>query len=176
MKKLFLLILSLVSFSAYSQNVPEFEGKDTAAMIKASYLYHFSKNVDWPPELKKGNFVISIMGGSTLHQELVKKYNNKQIGSQQIEIRKLSRTLNISQCHLLFVGAEYDDFLPEIAETLKNSATLIVAESKSSLEQGAAVNFVVQDSNLFFELDVENATKRNLFVGSTLKSLAVRVQ
>jgi hypothetical protein len=173
---LFLSAILCVSFGAKAQQVPAFEGKDTGALIKASYLYNFSKLVDWPAEYKQGNFVISVMGGSNVHEELVKKYNNKQIGSQQIEIRKVSRTLNVSQCHVLFVGGEHIDFLPEITRALANSATLIVSDHKDALSKGAALNFVIVDANLKFELDAANATKRNLFIGSTLKSLALRVQ
>jgi hypothetical protein len=177
MKRLiFLAAIFYISFAAQAQQVPAFEGKDTGAQIKASYLYNFSKLVDWPAQYKQGNFVISVMGGSNVHQELVKKYNTKQIGSQQIEIRKVSRTLNISQCHVLFVGEEHIDFLPEISKALENSATLIIADYRGALSKGAALNFVVEDANLKFELDVSNATKRNLFIGSTLKSLALRVQ
>lgn len=176
MRFVYILLFSLSVISVEAQQVPAFEGKDTGAMIKASYLYNFSKNVDWPSEHKQGNFIISVMGGGNLHAELVKKYNDKQIGSQQIEIRKLSKTLNISHCHVLFVGNEYTDILPDISHALKDRPTLIIADHQGALDMGAAVNFVVVDSHFKFELDQENATDRNLFVGSTIKSLALRVQ
>ncbi len=176
MKKYLLLILAFAAISVNAQQIPQFEEKDTAALIKASYLYNFAKNIDWPAADKSGNFVISVMGSSALHQELVEKYNSKQIGSQQIEIRKLAKTANISPCHLLYVGRECTDILPEIAEALADRATLIVGDDVSSLDKGAALNFVVSGSKLDFELNVNNATERNLFIGSTLKSLAIRIQ
>lgn len=176
MKYICVLLFSVTLIAAKAQQVPAFEGKDTGAMIKASYLYNFSKYVDWPVEHKSGNFIISVMGGGNLHSELVKRYNDKQIGSQQIEIRKLSKTLNISKCHVLFIGNEYADILPEISETLKNRPTLIISDHEGALDMGAAVNFVVVEKHQKFELDEENATGRNLFVGSTIKSLALRVQ
>jgi hypothetical protein len=176
MRYLLILILSLTTAAIYGQQVPEFKGKDTAAMVKASYLYNFSKFIDWPTEYKSGNFVISVMGGGNLHQELVKKYNNKQIGSQQIEIRKLSKTLNISPCHVLFIGGEYTEMLPEITNALKGQPILIVAEQDGSLEKGAILNFVVIDHQYRFEVDLKNAENRELFIGSTIKSLALKVQ
>lgn len=176
MRHLLVLIFSLSVLALYSQQVPEFKGKDTAAMVKASYLYNFSKFIDWPTEYKSGNFVISVMGGGNLHQELVKKYNNKQIGSQQIEIRKLSKTLNISPCHVLFIGAEHVDMLSDISKALNGQPILIVAEQDGSLEKGAILNFVVIDSQYRFEVDLKNAEDRELFIGSTIKSLALRVQ
>jgi hypothetical protein len=176
MKKFLLLILTISAFSTYAQQMPVLKETDTAALIKASYLYNFSKGVDWPVEDKSGNFVISVMGGNTLYQELVENYNSKQIGSQQIEIRKLSKTTNISECHVLYVGKDCLDILPEISKALSDKSTLIVGDGPNSLNNGAALNFVVTGADLDFELNVNNATQRNLFIGSTLKSLAIRIQ
>jgi hypothetical protein len=176
MNKLYLFLCLVLPIAGFGQQLPTFDEKDTGSMVKASYLYNFAKLVDWPSDWKKGNFIISVMGGGNVHQELVKKYNTKQIGSQQIEIRKLSRTLQISKCHVLFVGREYLDFLPEVTQALKDESTLIIAEGSDSLNKGAAIAFVYVDSNLKFELQVDNATNRNLFITSTLRSLAQKVQ
>lgn len=176
MRYIYLLVFTFYFASAQGQQVPDFEGKDTGAMIKASYLYNFSKLIDWPTQYKSGNFIISVMGGGNLHQELVKKYNEKQIGSQQIEVRKLSKTLNISQCHVLYIGREYSDILPEITKALEGQSILIVANHEEALSNGAVLNFVVDGINLKFELSAENAINRKLFVGSTIKSLAIKVE
>lgn len=169
-------MICMLLFSALclkAQQLPDFEGKDTGAMIKASYIYNFSKLVDWPAEYKQGNFIISVMGGGSLHQELVKRYNDKQIGSQQIEIRKLNKTLNISACHVLFIGREYVDMIEDVCVALRGMPTLVVTEQEGALLLGAVINFVVEDRNLKFEMSVDNANKQQLFVGSTIKSLAI---
>ncbi len=182
MKKFLLLILLFGSFYCRGQQVPQMDEKDTAAMVKASYLYNFAKLIDWPDDetvandYKTGNFIISVMGSSNLHKELVKKYNSKQIGSQQIEIRKLSRTLNISKCHLLYVGEEAIDMLPEIAAALSDKPTMIITDSDGALEKGSALNFEFVNGQWRYILKLENATNKNLFIGSTLKSLALKVE
>ena len=161
--------------SAFIQDpqLPEMNEKDTGAIIKASYLYNFAKYIDWPESEKQGNFVISIMGGDNLYQELVGNYNSKQIGLQQIEIRKLSKTLKISDCHIIYVGKEYQDLLPEIAEKFKGTPTLVVSDGAESLDSGSAVAFVWQDNNWLFDLKSGNV--ESLYIGSTLKSLARKV-
>jgi len=176
MRKRFLIIAALCAISASFQQVPKLNETDTSALIKASYLYHFSKLVDWPAQAKTGNFIISVMGSTSVYQELVKKYNAKQIGSQQIEVRKLTKTLNISNCHVLYVGKECEDILPDIIKALKNEPTLIVSDASGALKKGADINFIVEDTKLLFELSVKNATDKDLFIGSTLKSLATRIQ
>lgn len=178
MKNLLLLLISFVtiSVSAQSDELPEMKETDTGAMIKASFIYNFAKLVDWPEEYKSGNFVISVMGGDNLYQELVKKYNSKQIGSQQIEIRKLSKTTNISKCHLLYIGEDCVELLPEISKKYNITPILVVTDKFGSLDHGSVINMVPVQSEWMFELDMENASTRNLFIGSMLKSLAIRVQ
>ncbi len=176
MKKFLLFIFLLGTVYSFGQQVPEMDEKDAAAMVKASYLYNFAKLIDWPSDYKTGNFVISVMGGGNLHQELVKRYNSKQIGSQQIEIRKLSPTLNISKCHLLYVGQDCIDLLPQIAAKLKNVPTFIITDNEGALEDGSALNFEFVNGQWRYVLKLKNATDKNLFIGSTLKSLAIKVE
>ena len=176
MKKLLLFIFLFSAVAIYAQQVPKMDEKNTAAMVKACYLYNFAKLVDWPDDYKKGNFIISVMGSSDLHQELVKGYNSKQIGSQQIEIRKISKTLNISKCHVLFVGDECCDILPDIVKALKDKPTLIVGDCPDALDMGATLNFVFYKGQWMYTLNTTNAAEKNLFIGSTLKSLALKIE
>lgn len=155
---------------------PRFDEKDTAAMIKASYIYNFAKLVDWPDENKRGNFIIGVMGGSSMYQQLVTKYNGKTIGSQPIETRKISNTQNFTTCHVLFVDNEFSTAIDEVVKHTNGTSTLLVSHQNGALSKGVAINFVVVDDNLKFELSVPNAERNNLFVGSTLKSLALHVE
>ena len=75
---------------------PREADKDTTAIVQASYIYNIAKLVDWKdPGMKSGTFVISVLGSSNLYQELVKKYAQKSIGKQAIEVRKLPRSATL---------------------------------------------------------------------------------
>ncbi len=150
--------------------------KDTKAMVQASYMYNIAKLVDWKdPQMRNGNFVIGVVGGANLYQELIKKYATKTIGKQPIEVRKLPRTANVEQCHMLFVGSSELDLIGDIYKNLRNKNTLIVTEYDGALEDGAVVNFVNADQVVKYELSMRNAQAHGLQVGSTLKQLAHRV-
>lgn len=176
MKKLLVILLLFAAGTTYAQQLPEMEEKDAEAMIKACYIYNFAKYVDWPDDYKKGNFIISVMGNSNLHQELVKRYNTKQIGSQQIEVRKISKTVNISKCNVLFVGKDACDILHNVSKALVDKPVLIIGDCEDALIKGAAIDFVFFEKQWKYTLNTSNATNRNLFVGSTLKSLALKVE
>lgn len=170
-------IFMLLSFTfTGDEEGPRFDEKDTSAIIKSSYIYNFAKLIDWPEKHKKGNFVIGVIGGSSMYQQLVTKYNGKTIGSQHIEIRKISNAHNFSVCHVLFVDHDFSDELPKVIPRLSDESTLLIAHQKGALSMGAVINFVVVEDNLKFELSVPNAENHKLFVGSTLKSLALHVE
>ncbi|MBV6404098.1 MAG: hypothetical protein GFGODING_00846 [Flavobacteriales bacterium] len=150
--------------------------KDTSAIVQASYIYNIAKLVEWKdPAMSSGTFVIGVIGGSNLYQELIKKYSTKAIGKQPIEVRKLPRSTDVARCHILFVGRSDLALMPEIYRNLAGKPTLIVTEYADALEDGAVANFVKVANTLKYELSVANARKHKLEVALTLKQLAHRV-
>lgn len=171
--RILLLLLPMLLCSVQVQREPE---KDTTAILQASYIYNIAKLVDWRDEkLQAGNFVIGIIGGPNLYQELIKKYSTKSIGKQPIEVRKLPHSSDVEPCHILFVGQKEIALLPEIYKKLAGRATLIVTEYPDALEDGSVVNFVRVDNTLKYELSLINARKHKLEIGLTLSQLAHRV-
>jgi hypothetical protein len=69
------------------------------------------------------------------------------------------------------MSASLKDVLPKI----KGQSTLLVTEKSGMTKFGAAINFVVQDNKLKFELNKSNAQKYNLAVGSSLLPFAILV-
>jgi hypothetical protein len=151
--------------------------KDTIAIIQASYLYNIAKLVQWTePAMRKGDFVIGVMGSGNLYQELVKKYANRTIGKQPIEVRKLPMAPVMDRCHILFIQKEAKAMLPATLRSGNTASTLIVAEWPGALDQGAVVNFMPADKTLKYELSVANAQRHRIEVGLTLRQLAERVE
>ncbi|MBK8499005.1 MAG: YfiR family protein [Flavobacteriales bacterium] len=151
--------------------------KDTTAILQANYLYNIAKLVEWKdPTMRSGNFIIGVIGGANLYQELIKQYSTRTIGKQPIEVRKLPRSAEVERCHLLFVGKSDLALLPEIYKRMKDQPTMVITEYAGALEDGSVVNFVKVDNLLKYELSMANAKRHGLVVGLTLKNLAHRVE
>jgi YfiR/HmsC-like len=169
-------VLTLVLCSGAGSD-PREADKDTTAIVQASYIYNIAKLVEWKePAAKNGPFIISVLGSSNLYQELVKKYAEKSIGKQPIEVRKLPKSPEIEPCHILFVSQTELALLPAIYKGLDKKGTLIITEYPDALEDGAVVNFVRIESTVKYELSVVNARKHKLEVGSTLVQLAFKAE
>ncbi|MEO5584810.1 MAG: YfiR family protein [Flavobacteriales bacterium] len=168
-----LLLLAPVLFGGVIQREPD---KDTTAIIQASYIYNIAKLVEWrEPAMRKGPFVIGVLGSGNLYQELVKKYATRSIGKQPIEVRKLPETQEVDRCHILFVPEEDRALLPGIMKQANARSTLVITDFPDALSSGAVVNFITAKNTLKYEISLVNADKQNIDVGLTLKQLADRV-
>jgi hypothetical protein len=171
-----LLMLALLLVCGAAQQPRDAE-KDTTSILQANYLYNIAKLVEWKDEsMRQGNFIIGVLGGANLYQELIKQYSTRTIGKQPIEVRKLPRSSDVERCHILFVGKSELALLPEIYKRNQEKPTMIITEYAGALEAGAIANFVKVDNLLKYELSIANARQHGLVVGLTLKNLAHRVQ
>lgn len=172
--KRLLLALPLLLCSAVQQ--PRDAEKDTTSILQANYIYNIAKLVEWKDEgMRQGNFIIGVIGGANLYQELIKQYSTRAIGKQPIEVRKLPRSADAERCHILFVGKSELSLLPEVYKRMQGKPTMVVTEYTGALEDGAVVNFVKVDNLLKYEISLSNAKSHGLVVGLTLKNLAHRV-
>jgi len=168
------LILVLGAFAF--QDAPKMKDTDTTSIVKAAYIYNFAKLIDWPSANKKGNFIIGVYGKTNVYQELIKKYSSKRIGTQDIEIKKLSSSPQIGSVHVLFIANSHTKDLAAIMKNLSYEPVLIITESENTLNKGSIINFLVSNNNLKFELNVTEAKNRQLIVGSRLKDLAFKIE
>ena len=166
------LLWALYSF----QESPQMKDTDTTAIVKAAYIYNFAKLIDWPSANKEGNFIIGVYGKTNVYQELIKKYSTKRIGTQDIEIKKLSASPKVGSVHVLFVAQNSTSDLAAILSNLQYEPVLVITEDAGTLGKGSIINFLVIDNSLKFELNVSEAKNRQLIVGSRLKDLAFKIE
>lgn len=167
----FIIVLASFSF----QQSPRMSDTDTTAIVKAAYIYNFAKLIDWPSANKEGNFIIGVYGQTNVYKELVNKYSTKRIGTQDIEIKKLSESPEVGKVHVLFVAQSSIGDLNNILKNLDYEPVLVITETDGAISTGSIINFLVIDNSLKFELNVSEAKNRQLIVGSRLKALAYNI-
>ncbi len=165
-------MIGLFSF----QTNPTMKDTDTTSIVKAAYIYNFAKLIDWPSSNKKGNFIIGVYGQTNVYQELIKKYSAKRIGTQDIEIKKLSETPDVGEVHVLFIAEDNTKDLEAILNFIEFEPVLVITEAKKTLNRGSVINFLIIDNSLKFELNISEAQNRQLIIGSRLKDLAFKTE
>jgi len=137
--------------------------------FKAIFVYNFTKYINWP--VKQGNFVIYVLGNGRIIDEIEGIAAKKTVGNTAIEIKKISTTGEISDCHILFITSGKTDFLTEAFLLAKKKNILLITEKPSACKGGSCINFVDRDGKLTFEISKSNIESCGLEVSSDLLKL-----
>lgn len=147
---------------------------DTRAIVKASYLYNFGVQCDWPAEYKQGRFQIAVLGNDAVYHELASKYVGKPVGGQVLEIIRATEIEDIERPHVVYVSEAYHGDLAELCELTEAKPMLIACEMPGALNQGGTVNFIVKDSKIRYELNAALAAEKGITLGTNIVHWAVQ--
>lgn len=177
MKRFLPILISLLCISADWVRMPVQDPNSSLSKVKASFIYNFTKYIDWPDKYKEGNFVIGILGTSSFYNDLTTLLSTKTVGSQTFEIKSFTNAESLSgTVHILFVPAENSSLLPDVIKKLKGKSTLIITEKPGLAKMGSMINFVVENNKQRFELNKVNIQKYGLTVSTNLMALAIQVE
>ena len=176
LRTLITILTICVSASLFGQGgeSPRLEDADPNAAFKASFLFLFSTNVDWPDSRKSGEFKIGIVGNTPVFDELVYSFASKLVGSQVLTVTEINSLDEVTDFHIVFVSRRSSDKLKEVVQRCAGKPVLVVAEAPEALATGAEINFVIIDSLIRYELDPEKAANAGLLLGSKIIQYAVK--
>ena len=164
-KSLVVLVLALLSLGGIVS-------AQSPARYQALFVYNFTRYIEWP-SFGSQEFVIGIVGKSSVYSELQNIVEGKRIGSKTIVIKKFNSAEEISSCQILFVSSEVSSSLVSFASTLQSKNTLIITERPGLINKGAGINFVLEEGKQKFELSRTAINKTGLKVNSQLVDMAM---
>jgi hypothetical protein len=139
------------------------------------FLYNFTKYFDWPDNSKSDDFVIEVLGHKSVFDELTRITTGKKVGSQNIVIRNLNTINEVGKSNILFVGHWQSRVISDILNKTETNPTLIVSEMDGLLDKGSAINFIIRDGTIKFEINLINVKKKQLKVDPRIRELAYKV-
>ena len=139
------------------------------------FMYNFTKYIQWPSSYQSGEFVIGVLGSSTIVEQLTNMAKVKSAGAQQFEIRIFSDASEVSDCHILFIPEEMSYSFNKVTKKLNGKPTLIISEQAGLADAGSHINFVQVEGKWKFELNQSAAESANLKVSNELSRLAILI-
>ena len=137
------------------------------------YLLNFTRYIEWPESSRSGNFVIEVLGHASVYEKLKEITEGKTVGNQAIEVRNYMSASEVGDPHVMFVGHWQSRQIIEVLKKLEGKAVLLVTEKEGMIEQGAAINFVVREGKICYELRKANAEVRRLSISSRLEQMGI---
>lgn len=144
--------------------------------IKAVFLYNFTRYLEWPEqEQGSGAFDIAVLGDSEILAPLREIAAKKTVRSVPIVIRPCLEIKQIGRPRILFIARSAARWLPQALDELRGAPVLTVGEEEGLARRGVAVNFVLRDGAVKFEMNEQAIRAAGIQPSSQLLKLAILV-
>ncbi|MEP7236608.1 MAG: YfiR family protein [Ferruginibacter sp.] len=162
----FLLLLScFIKSSVVAQANQE-------SSLKAVFIYNFTKYIEWDNLNSENNFIIGIMGSSSVDLPMEAIAKNNLIKNKKIIFKHFSSPEDISYCHILFIPRDFPISIKSVSEKV-DKKVLVIAEKPGASRQGASINFIIVNDKLKFEISQDAMSAAGLKASSQLLKLAI---
>jgi hypothetical protein len=159
------VLVGLCGSFAQAQGLSEYQ-------VKAAFLYNFARFVDWPADSPDSPFVIGIVGDDPFRGALESAVKGKTVNGRPVLVRRFTSAESAHGCQILFISGSERGRLQSILDSLNGSAVLTVGETEGFARSGVAINFVIENDRVRFEVNVEAAERVQLKISSKLLSIA----
>jgi hypothetical protein len=146
--------------------------------VKAAFLYKFAGYVEWPEAAfasPDAPFVIGVTGADEVAAELTKIVSGRSVDGHPVVVKRLRDGEALKGMHLVFAGKGEGPRLPALLRNAQQQGVLAVTESERALELGSAINFVVAEDRVGFEVSLDSAEKSGHRISSRMLAVARRV-
>ena len=145
--------------------------------VKAAYLYHFAKYVEWPPETfatAAAPLTVCIAGADPFGDALTTLLG-KQVENHPVEVRYLPGATGLEQCHLVFVSRAAQDQVKALLAKLARLPIVTVSDIDGFAEAGGMIGLVEAELRIRFRINLSAARQARLKLSSQLLKLATIV-
>lgn len=154
-----------------AETVPERE-------VKAAMLYNFTKFVEWPSGAlgePGAPVTICVAGRDPFGPALEQAVADRTAYGRPIRIAKAGRVEELKGCHIVYIGVSERKRLAESLEMIAQPGVLTVSDIEEFTHQGGIVGFVLRDSKVRFEVNLDAAEKARLKISARLLKLATGI-
>jgi len=174
----FLSCISLLAASAPQRAAAQPARMEASeASVKAAFLYKFPAYVEWPPNAfpsAAAPFVFGVVGQEEVAAELDRLVAGRQWSGHPMSVKRIEGD-NVRGVHVLFVGRGAGDRVANVVRAAQLPGVLVVTENDKGFAAGSAINFVMQDDRVGFEVSPESAERNGLRISSRMLAVARRV-
>jgi len=144
--------------------------------LKATFIYHFTKYIKWTDSDTAEDFKIVILGDNDIITPLEKVAKMRTVNNRKILIKQLKNIQDIEACHILFISTSKKNELDEILKKIETKNILTISDSEGFARKGVAINFVIIEGKIKFEINNRALERAGLQASSQLQKLAILVE
>lgn len=144
--------------------------------FKALFIYNFIKNIEWPAQSSQNQFVIGVIGNSSVASELETIAQTQKVGNLNIKVQTFNSASEASRCQLVYLTPSKSSLLSGLMGQIAGHPILLVSDGKDLAAKGAGISFVIDGEKLKFEICRKHIEKQGLKCSASLMNLGTPVE
>jgi hypothetical protein len=147
--------------------------------VKATYLYSFSRFVEWPgqsPQVQADSFAICVLGDNPFGPVLEATVARETIAGKSVVAKQIPTPQDAVNCRVLFISLSEDKRLKQILTSLGTASVLTVSDLPQFTQRGGMVQFILEGNRVRFEVNLTPAERAGLTLSSELLKVALNVR
>ena len=169
----------VIFFLLYPSSLAAQQTKASESAVKATYLYNFSRFVQWPADAaaaKGDSFPICVFGEDPFGAVLDTIVAGESVNGKAVVARRVSKSQDAVDCRVLYISASEESRLKEILADVDKAGLLTVSDIPQFSQRGGMIQFVLAGNKVRFEVNLTNAQTAGLTLSSDLLKVAVAVR
>lgn len=154
--------------SAHAASAGEYE-------LKAAFIYNFAMFVDWPPQAAPGPLKLCVAGKPPFGAALDALEGRSPIKGRSIAVSHAPFADGGRSCDILYMGGAANKTSAFSIDDIRYLPILTIGESEEGARSGAAINLLLENQRLVFEINAQALKHSRLNVSSKLLRLAKKV-
>ena len=146
--------------------------------IKAAFLHHFAKFIDWPPDALPAGapVVIGLIGNDPFGRAIDDVINNDSVvDGHRLVVRRLRWNDAAANCQIVFISSSEIDHLDNILDSLRGRSVLTVGDVDRFAQRGGMIELRTVANRVRFDINSGVADTAHLKISSKLLQLAQTV-
>ena len=146
--------------------------------VKAAFLFNFAKFVEWPPDAfphPDAPLQICVFGQDPFGVEFERSMVEKIVQSHKVKVAHPDDMSQARACQILFVSSSEKQRMRDILQGLQGASVLTVADTPNFIQAGGIINFVLDEDQVRFEINLKAAELAHLKLSARLLTVAKRV-
>jgi YfiR/HmsC-like len=146
--------------------------------IKATFLYNFTKFVEWPspPPGPSGPFRLCVVADPEFTRAVDRTVAGESVDGRPLERVEPQSVDDVRSCAILYVGAAHLTRAARLLAAARQLPVLTVGEGPQFLQQGGAIGFVLENNRVRFDISASAVQQSGLKASSKLLRVARSVE
>jgi hypothetical protein len=137
--------------------------------LKAAVVLSFLRYGEWPqPLANNAPIQVGVWGRASFTDALRGALEGKSVNDHPIRILALKSPLDCPGCQAIYFASDRGEEIQAALEGLRLAHALSIGESKDFLRWGGAVNLLVVDGRMGFEVNLEALERSGVTISSRL--------